>query len=130
MTAPWKLYWCWTDDHDEDWFIVARSAQAARREHESEEGYELGAAQCSLVCRLPEARQKTTTHPGWPDHELLVACGGVEMEPHTAAPRVWRFGKRVYREGALQAMITATHDDMFEARGEGRPNGTQRGGTA
>jgi hypothetical protein len=29
-----KLYWVTTDDHDEDWFIVASSSQAACNAHE------------------------------------------------------------------------------------------------
>jgi hypothetical protein len=28
-----NLYWVTTDDHDEDWFILAPTAQAARRYH-------------------------------------------------------------------------------------------------
>ena len=33
------LYWCTTEDADEDWFVVADSARAARRYHERAEGY-------------------------------------------------------------------------------------------
>ena len=36
------LYWCETDDHDEDWFIVAESAEEACHIHESAEGYDDG----------------------------------------------------------------------------------------
>ena len=58
-SRPLKLYWCTTPDHDEDWFIVARSAAAASREHEDDEGYEGyegyegGDAEAELACDVP-----------------------------------------------------------------------------
>jgi hypothetical protein len=42
-----KLYWCTTPDHDEDWFVMARTAHSARRYHENEEGYAKGTAEVS-----------------------------------------------------------------------------------
>src|ERR1035441_9184191 len=44
-----KLYWCTTDDHDEDWFIFAESARSARAYHEYYEGYGKGDAQARLI---------------------------------------------------------------------------------
>ena len=97
-----KLYWCETEDHDEDWFIVARSAAAARRSHEDQEGYDRGDAWCSLVCALPDDRQDE--REGWPSDELLKACGG-KLQPMPASPgakmmgsgnRAVSFNGRVY----------------------------------
>ncbi len=45
-----NFYWCETADHNEDWFMVASSAQEACRLHEGAEGYNRGDAQATLVC--------------------------------------------------------------------------------
>ena len=39
-----KLYWVTTEDHDEDWFIVASSPEEASKYHEDMEGYVPGDA--------------------------------------------------------------------------------------
>ena len=49
--AKINLYWVTTDDHDEDWFIMASTAQAARRYHTEYEGYSPGDAHAELVTR-------------------------------------------------------------------------------
>ena len=38
------LYWVTTDDHDEDWFILAKTRRAAESYHIEYEGYEPGDA--------------------------------------------------------------------------------------
>jgi len=50
------LFWCTTDDGDEDWFIVASSDKVAAEAHEAEEGYDPGDASADYVCRGPCAR--------------------------------------------------------------------------
>lgn len=73
-----KLYWCSTSDHGEDWFIVARSAATARKIHELEEGYAGKEASSEYVCRLPKRFQNSDQFKedgGWPDEEMLIACG-------------------------------------------------------
>jgi phage-related protein len=79
-----NLYWCETEDHDEDWFVVASSAREARRFHEVAEGYGRGEVQATLVCRIPPTLIPQTK--GWPDHDLLRALGGVFVSE--GAPRV------------------------------------------
>jgi uncharacterized protein YllA (UPF0747 family) len=37
-----NLYWVTTDDHDEDWFILARTGRTAASYHIQHEGYESG----------------------------------------------------------------------------------------
>jgi len=37
-----NLYWVTTDDHDEDWFILARTGRTAESYHIQYEGYEPG----------------------------------------------------------------------------------------
>ncbi|MFP2905859.1 hypothetical protein ACLESD_12535 [Pyxidicoccus sp. 3LFB2] len=117
-----KLYWVWTEDHDEDWFIVARSAREARREHEEEEGYAPGDAACRLVCPLPDDMQDVDE--GWPDHEILRRLGAEFLRTET--PRAVRLKDVLYTEGMLEAEIRRVDDDVSERLGAGRPNRTKR----
>ena len=118
-----KLYWCWTDDHDEDWFVVARSAREARRLHEDGEGYGRGDAGSALVAVLPEAFQ-SDRYIGWPRRPLLECCGA-EIE-RWQTPRVVRIKGVLYVEGMLEHEILRCTDDMAERRGKGRPNQTEQ----
>jgi len=98
--APFKLYWCETDDHGEDWFIVARDMSTARRFHEDAEGYDRGDADAEMICELPASLQKESK-TGWPSRAVLEACGG-EVIKGTGAdeqPRVVRIRGRVFGEG-------------------------------
>lgn len=106
-----KLYWAETNDHDEDWFIVATSAREARRIHEDSEGYDRGDAEVTLVCRLPESEQ--SHHAGWPRDGLLKACGGKQMAFVPAKERAklrqlmgvveeaWTFNGKTYFPGDI-----------------------------
>ena len=111
----WKLYWCETPDHDEDWFIVARSADEAAAFHEDAEGYDVGEADAELVCVLADGLQRDADRErsGWPSNQVLLACGA-ELVPHTprdddadireqvgSRARVVRINGRVYGEGDL-----------------------------
>jgi hypothetical protein len=79
--AKWKLYWCTTEDHDEDWFVVARNADEAEQFHVEEEGYEEDGAAAELVCVLPASLQKQEDIRGWPSEETLISCGA-EFVPY------------------------------------------------
>ena len=110
----WKLYWCETDDHDEDWFVVARNVAEAKRFHERAEGYDKGDARAELVCSLPASDQRDTYQTvGWPSKETLIACGA-EFLPNIpqdganelreymgSGARVVRIKGRVYGEGDI-----------------------------
>lgn len=117
--GKWKLYWCETPDHDEDWFIVARSADEAAAFHEDAEGYDVGEADAELVCVLPDALQRDADRErgGWPSDRALLACGA-ELVPHTprdedadlreqlgSRARVVRINGRVYGEGDLVSNV-------------------------
>lgn len=81
-----KLYWVETEDHDEDWFIVATSARSARAFHEQSEGYNPGDAFSKLVCSVPDEAMVHVVDRGlpcWPTNELLLGCGA---ELLTATP--------------------------------------------
>ena len=46
-----NLYWVTTDDHDEDWLILARTIRTAESYHTQYEGYEPGEARAELILR-------------------------------------------------------------------------------
>lgn len=116
-----NLYWCETGDHDEDWFMVASSAVEASRFHEEAEGYGIGDAHATFVCRIPK---KLSPQPGWPDNELLLSLGAIFLSRST--PRVVQIGATVYREGGMDAVVDRLNDDLSEVVGKGRPNKTSR----
>lgn len=66
------LYWVTTEDHAEDWFIIANSAEEAAKFHETVEGYEWGDATAEMILEIPEG---ITVDVGWPSEEVLQACG-------------------------------------------------------
>lgn len=47
-----NLYWVTTDDHDEDWFILARTSRTAESYHIQYEGYEPGEARAEFILRV------------------------------------------------------------------------------
>ena len=114
-----NLYWCETDDHDEDWFIVASSAKEARRMHEDIEGYGRGDARATLIVRIPKELHPPVGHP---THELLRSLGTVFLSEE--APRIVQVDATVYQEGGMDAVIDRISDDQCEALGLGRPNRT------
>jgi len=44
-----NLYWVTTEDHAEDWFIVANNPQEAATFHEEMEGYDPGDATAEMI---------------------------------------------------------------------------------
>lgn len=124
--SKWKLYWCETDDHDEDWFVVARNADDAQLFHENMEGYDEDDASAELVCVLPMAEQGVSEKKGdhWPSDETLLACGA-EFLPNVpqdganelrvamgSGSRVVRINGRVFGEGDIVGNVL---------RSEGKP---------
>lgn len=119
-TQRFSLYWCTTPDGDEDWFVVAPSARAARVFHERAEGYDPGSATAERVVALPQElvegggwRDPETGErspgAGWPSDAVLEACGG-EIAPLEADElrgalgvvcKLVRFGGRVFRPGDI-----------------------------
>lgn len=116
-----KLYWVTTDDHDEDWFIVASSSQAASKAYEDREGYNPGDARAEAILDIPEGVPAET---GWPSEALLHALGAEFL--HFDQPRVVEIAGRKFCEGMLASRLNEIVDDVFEARGEGRLNQTKK----
>jgi hypothetical protein len=101
--------------------VVAPKGDEAERFHEDAEGYDPGEARAALVAPVPEGAAAET---GWPSEEALERCGATFVRRET--PRVVEIGGRHFAEGMLEHELRTKDDDGFEARGEQRPNGTER----
>lgn len=118
-----SLYWCETEDHHEDWFVVARRDGDARRTFAREEGYDEDQVSAKPAFVLPEALQDEK-HLGWPARDLLEACGANVVRWEN--PRVVELEGVRFVEGMLEHQILQVSDDIFELKGRGRPNKTNR----
>ena len=116
-----NLYWVTTEDHAEDWFVIAQSAREAAAFHENVEGYDIGDATAELIMEIPA---DITTDTSWPSDDVLLSCGAIIVADGSA--RVVKIGDRTFCEGLMESTIRSLDDDMFEAVGEGRPNKTNR----
>ncbi len=116
-----KLYWATTEDHSEDWFIIASSKKEAAQLHEQMEGYDTGDAKAEIVREIPE---KFHPEKGWPSEDFLEALGARFVLDGTA--RVVEISGRKYCEGLLESTLRSLDDDIFEALGEGRVNDTTK----
>jgi hypothetical protein len=116
-----KLYWITTEDHDEDWFVVASSSKKASRFHERMEGYNPGDATAEEILSIP---QKIVAKPGWPSDELLLVLGAKFVINDQT--RVVEIGGRNFCEGMLAATLNEINDDVFEELGQERLNKTKK----
>ncbi len=116
-----KLYWVTTEDHDEDWFIVAASLEAASKYHEDMEGYDPGDAKAEEILDIPE---NVPAETGWPSDELLIAVGANFLL--NGQSRVVEIAGRKFCEGLLEATLNELNDDLFEEYGEERLNKTEK----
>jgi len=110
-----------TEDHDEDWFIVASSREEASKYHENMEGYDPGDAKAEEILDIPE---NVPAETGWPSHELLLAVGAKFLLNDQS--RVVEISGRKFCEGMLEAIINEINDDLFEEYGEERLNQTKK----
>jgi hypothetical protein len=100
-----KLYWCTTDDHDEDWFIFAESARRARAYHENYEGYGAGDAQARLIVRnVTLERFQNGTPPCHAQFQDLVQLG-FDVDGKTPNRRKVKFNGEIFREGILESIV-------------------------
>lgn len=115
------LYWVETEDHHEDWFMLAESEEEAAKLHEDFEGYNRGDAFAREVREVPGDIESVEV--GWPSNDLLKACGGKFISEET--PRVVEINGDKYSEGLLEHTVRMVNDNVFEATGRGRPNQTE-----
>ena len=116
-----NLYWVTTEDHEEDWFVLANSATEAATFHEDAEGYAIGDATAEMILKIPDV---ITANTGWPSDEILKSCGANFLSE--APTRVVEIGNRKFCEGLLESTIQTLEDDMFEEIGEDRLNKTDK----
>lgn len=119
------LYWVTTHDHDEDWFIFARTSRSATSYHEHYEGYDTGDAKARLVIarvQLPKYEQGPP-----PCHAQIADLVALGFEVVGADPyrRGVRFKGELYVEGYLQALVVQASDKLREAQKKGGSNGTK-----
>src|SRR5580704_16347119 len=100
-----NLYWVTTHDHDEDWFIFARTSRSAASYHEDCEGYDNGDAKARLIIarvQLPEYEQgPPPCHAQIAD---LIALG-FEIVGSDPNQRGVRFNGELFVEGYLQSLV-------------------------
>jgi Meiotically Up-regulated Gene 113 (MUG113) protein len=103
------LYWVYTCDHHEDWFVYARSSVQAREFHENYVGYDPGEARSSSICRLPsKLRSNLPSYAPYEDLALL----GVKIV-HRDYPAVFEKDGIRFREGAVvDDIYTAATDNI------------------
>jgi hypothetical protein len=116
-----QLYWVTTEDHDEDWFIVASSSKEAAKFHENMEGYNPGDAKAEEILDIPE---NISAEIGWPSDELLIELGAKFLLNDQS--RVVEIAGRKFCEGMLEATLNEINDDLFEEFGEERMNKTKK----
>jgi hypothetical protein len=100
-----KLYWCTTDDHDEDWFIFAESARSAKRYHEYYEGYGAGDARARLI--VSDVRLTKFTNGEPPCHAQMRELMALGFEDAGSVPnqRSMSFEGKIYTEGILESLV-------------------------
>jgi hypothetical protein len=105
QAAP-ALYWCSTEDHTADWFVVAWGSEEAAAMHEDLESFDKGEADAELVCEVPEAAYDLVSEAGRPAAGLIEACGG-EFLPNQGDfdCRVVKIAGNVYVEGDALAGV-------------------------
>ena len=117
-----RLYWVETEDHCEDWFIVARNHEEAQTFHEQNEGYLPGDAAAEEILAIPDEVVSQSR---------LAIRGGPAGSPAPNSSiegdaRVVQINGRRFCEGLLEQTLRSLDDDRFEANGQGRLNGTQK----
>jgi hypothetical protein len=109
-----KLYWCTTDDHDEDWFIFAASARQARAYHEDYEGYGRGDASSRLiVSQVTLEKFQNGTPPCHAQFQDLFQIGFQDAGTIPNRRRV-RFNGEIFREGILESIVELGRQQLAE----------------
>ena len=122
---PIHLYWVTTLDHDEDWFIFARTPRLAASYHEDYEGYDTGDAKAHLVIAGVELQKYEQGRP--PCHAQIadLITLGFEVVGGDPHQRRVRFKGECYIEGYLQALVVEATEKLRETEKIGRSNGTK-----
>lgn len=85
------------------------------------EGYDLESVHVEEIMEVPENMHIKT---GWPDEEELTALGAKFIR--NESPRVVEITGRKFCEGMMDSEMLELYDNIFEERGQSRPNKTQK----
>lgn len=94
-----NLYWVTTEDHHEDWFVLAKTPQTAQVFFAGYEGYDDDMAHATLVCAVDTAEADAD----WANHDLLENLGAKIQELDSG--RVVHLLGETYAEGMLDGII-------------------------
>ena len=119
--GPVMLYWVSTADHDEDWFIFAKSKRSAAKFHVEYEGYGPGEAAAEPILAAPGTAGPFPRHAQIDD----LAALGFEILKGGNHGRSVKYKDRTFVEGHLESLIAEIDDNNSEVAGEGRPRGTR-----
>jgi hypothetical protein len=116
-TKQIRLYWCTTDDHDEDWFIFASSARQARSFHEHYEGYDKGDAHSRLLVSDVTLKEFQNGTP--PCHAQFQDLFEIGFHNAGTSPNRRRAGwnGEIFREGILEAIIELGRQQLALEKG-------------
>jgi hypothetical protein len=123
--ASINLYWTTTLDHDEDWFIFAKTSRSAASYHEDYEGYDTGDAKARLVIAGVELPNYEQGPP--PCHAQIadLITLGFEVVGDDPDRRGVRFKGELYLEGELQTLVVQASNKLREVQNIKRSNGTE-----
>ncbi len=98
------LYWLFTVDHHEDWFVIEQNAKKACRFFEDAEGFSRGDASSLHIKPVPA---ELNLDPGWPSEQALALLGGKVglCGLKNGGRRSVEFDGVVYIEGGLEERI-------------------------
>jgi|ERR1700733_5067182 len=120
-----NLYWVTTLDHNEDWFIFARSPRLAASYHEDYEGYDTHDAKARLVIAQVELQKYEQGPP--PCHAQISDLIALSFEVVGDDPdrRSVRFKGELYVEGYLQAALVQATDKLRKVQDIKKSNGAK-----
>jgi hypothetical protein len=121
-----QLYWVTTEDHAEDWFMVASNPDDAARCFEQNIGYEAGSATAEKLLDIPAEVDIRPADPewfegwaDWPANESLVAIG--EWYIDHDLDRIAEIAGKEYAVAAMDAFFSIIDSDpLDEPEGEGQ----------
>ena len=110
-----NLYWAYTDDHDEDWFVFAASAREARAFHEEYEGYGRGDARARLV--VSDVPLKQFMNGPVPCHAQIPELLDLNFEVVGTDPdcRAVKLNGKVFMEGVLESLVEMARGNLAQA---------------
>lgn len=99
-----KLFWVTTDDHDEDWFVIARDEKTAYRFHEAYEGYDRGDAKAKEIQKINRVYRRRKVY-----HAQVNMLEDMGFEIMSEKP-----SRVVFKDGKIFKEKTTVEDVMKE----------------